>query len=73
MIEKQSLVEAKNEAKESSIKNPDVVYYVLDKKHGKAVCYSVRWLVAYKINKENYFPVCSYINGIKRNYFKLED
>ena len=73
MKTKKSLIKAENEAKESSIKNPDVVYYVIDKKYERAACYSVRWLVEYKINKENYFPVCSYINGIKRNYFKLED
>lgn len=73
MKKKQSLIEAENEARESSIKNPDVIYYVIDKKHGRAACYSLGWLAVYKINKENYFPVCNYRNGIKRNYFKLED
>ena len=30
MKTKKSLIKAKNEAKESSIKNPDVIYYVFN-------------------------------------------
>ena len=35
MYQKKSRIEAENEAKELSIKNPNIVYYVIDKKRGK--------------------------------------
>lgn len=49
MKTKKSLIKAENEAKESSIKNPDVIYYVIDKKWERAACYSVRWLILFFI------------------------
>lgn len=66
MYVKQSLFEAEKEAKELSIKNPNIVYYVIDKKRGKAACYSIEWIVRQRIAFENYFPVCTYRNGIRR-------
>ena len=46
------------------VKN-EKVYYVVDKKHGRAACYSIDWIVRQKIFYENYFPVCTYKNGIR--------
>ena len=65
MYQKKSLVEAENEAKELSIKFPNTIYYVIDKKHGRAACYSIDWIVRQKIFYENYFSVCTYKNGIR--------
>ena len=65
MYKKKSLLEAENEAKELSLKYPEKVYYVVDKKHGRAACYSIDWIVRQKIFYENYFPVCTYKNGIR--------
>lgn len=65
MYQKKSLLEAENEAKELSAKYPERVYYVVDKKHGRAACYSIDWIVRQKIFYENYFPVCTYKNGVR--------
>lgn len=65
MYQKKSLLEAENEAKELSVKYPEQVYYVVDKKHGRAACYSIDWIVRQKIFYENYFPVCTYKNGVR--------
>ena len=65
MYQKKSLLEAENEAKELSTKYPEKVYYVVDKKHGRAACYSIDWIVRQKIFYENYFPVCTYKNGVR--------
>ena len=65
MYRKKSLVEAENEAKELSIKFPNTVYYVIDKRHGRAKCFSIDWLAMRYIRYENYFPVCTYQNGIR--------
>ena len=65
MYQKKSLLEAENEAKELSVKYPEIVYYVVDKKHGRAACYSIDWIVRQKIFYENYFPVCTYKNGVR--------
>lgn len=70
---KQSLIEAEKQAKEASIKNPDTVYYVIDKKRSRAEYYSLGSLAIYKINKENYYPVCNYRNGVKSSYFKFTE
>lgn len=63
---KKSPIEAEAEAKNLSIKNPNVTYYVLDKKRGKAVCLSVDFLVKEKIVFENYYGVCRYKTGIRK-------
>lgn len=65
MYQKKSLLEAENEAKELSLKFPEKIYYVIDKKHGKAACYGLQWIVRQKIVFENYFTVCTYKNGIR--------
>ena len=65
MYVKQSLLEAKKEARELSIKNPNIVYYVIDKKRGKAACHSIEWIVKQRIAFENYFLVCTYRNGVR--------
>lgn len=65
MYVKQSLLEAKKEARELSIKNPNIVYYVIDKKRGKAACHSLECVVRQRIAFENYFLVCTYRNGIR--------
>lgn len=65
MYKKKSLIEAEIEARELSKKYKDKIYYVIDKKHGKACCHSVDWLAMQKIRYENYFPVCTYKNGIR--------
>ena len=62
---KKSLMEAENEAKALSEKYKDITYYVIDKKRGRALCYSIDWLAMRKINYENYYPVCTYKNGIR--------
>ena len=62
---KQSLILKKAEAKELSLRNKDTVYYVIDKKHCEALCYSITYFLAEKI-KEGYHFVCSYKNGIKQ-------
>lgn len=62
---KKSLIEAENEAKDMSIKNPNITYYVLDKKKGKAVCLSVDFLIKEKIVFENYYGVCRYKAGVR--------
>lgn len=65
MYLKKSRIEAENEAKELSIKNPNIVYYVIDKKRGKATCHSIEWVARQRIAFENYFLVCTYKNGIR--------
>lgn len=65
MYKKKSLIEAEIEARELSKKYKDKIYYVIDKKHGRACCYSIDWLAMQKIRYENYFPVCTYKNGIR--------
>lgn len=62
---KKSLIEAETEAKNLSIKNPNITYYVLDKKKGKAVCLSVDFLIKEKIAFENYYGVCRYKAGVR--------
>lgn len=65
MYQKKSRIEAENEAKELSIKNPNIVYYVIDKKRGKSACHSIEWVARQRIAFENYFLVCTYRNGIR--------
>ena len=65
MKSKRLLVDVENEAKELSLKNSDVVYYVIDKKRGEPKCYSISWMAMQKINNEKYYPVCTYKNGIR--------
>lgn len=65
MAKKQLLIEVEKEAKEISLKNPNTVYYVIDKRYGKPKCYSISWMAMQKINNENYYPVCTYKNGIR--------
>ena len=62
---KKSLIEAENEAKNLSIKNPNITYYVLDKHRGKAICLSVDFLIKEKIAFENYYGVCRYKAGVR--------
>lgn len=62
---KKSLIEAETGAKNLSIKNPNITYYVLDKRRGKAVCLSVDFLIKEKIAFENYCRVCWYKAGIR--------
>lgn len=64
MYKKKSLIEAEAEAKTLSEKY-NKTYYVIDKKHGRACCYSIDWMVMQKIRYENYFPVCTYKNGVR--------
>ena len=65
MYQKKSRIEAENEAKELSLKFPEKIYYVIDKKHGKAACHSIEWVARQRIAFENYFLVCTYRNGIR--------
>lgn len=62
---KKSLIEAEAEAKNLSIKNPNTIYYVLDKRRGKAVCLSIDFLIKEKIVFENYYGVCRYKAGVR--------
>lgn len=64
MYKKKSLIEAEAEAKALSEKY-NKTYYVIDKKHGRACCYSIDWMAMQKIRYENYFPVCTYKNGVR--------
>lgn len=62
---KKELIEIEKEAKELSLNNPNVTYYIIDKKYGKPKCYSISWLAMQKINNEKYYPVCTYKNGVR--------
>lgn len=60
---KVSIEKAEKEAKELSIEYADVRYYVIGHKRKAAKVYSVSAFAIKEINKNNYFPVCSYFNG----------
>ena len=66
MTNKEKLIIVENRAKELSLKNKNEYYYVINKKRGEPLCYNIYWLAIKKINYEGYFPVCTYINGIRR-------
>lgn len=62
---KKSLQEKMEEAKMLSIKNPDVIYYVVDKKRCKPKVYSLGWCAVQAVNYEGYHPVATFKNGVQ--------
>lgn len=63
---KKSLQEKMKEAKMLSIKNPDVIYYVVDKRRCKPKVYSLGWCAVQAVNYDGYHPVATFKNGIQR-------
>ena len=62
---KKSLQEALEEAKMLSIKNPDIIYYVVDKRRCKPKVYSLGWCAVRAVNYDGYHPVATFKNGVK--------
>lgn len=62
---KKSLQKALEEAKMLSIKNPDIIYYVVDKRCCKPKVYSLGWCAVQAINYNGYHPVATFRNGIQ--------
>ena len=62
---KKSLQEAMEEARVHSIKHPDIICYVVDKRRCKPKMYTVGWLALHAINCEGYYPVATFKNGIQ--------
>lgn len=62
---KKSLQEAMEEAKKLSIKNPDIIYYVVDKRRCKPKVYSLEWCAVQAVNYEGYHPVATFKNGVQ--------
>lgn len=60
---KKSLQEALEEAKILSIKNPDIIYYVVDKRRCKPKVYFLGWCAVQAINYNGYYPVATFKNG----------
>ena len=63
---KKSLQEKLEEAKNLSVKNPDVIYYVVDKKRGKPKVFSIGWCAVQAVNYDGYYPVATFKNGTQR-------
>ena len=63
---KKSIQAVKQRAKQMSIDNHNVPYYVMDKKYKQAVCHSVEWAVKEKI-LGGWHIVCKYLNGEEFN------
>lgn len=60
---KKSLQEALEEAKMLSIKNSDVIYYVVDKRRCKPKVFSIGWCAIQAVNYDGYHPVATFKNG----------
>lgn len=63
-MEKKSITEAKAEAIRLSKKNPDSIYYVMDKKREHACCHRFEWVVRQKI-LDGWHIVTRYKNGVE--------
>ena len=61
---KKSLIVKKEEARELSLRNKDIAYYVIDKKGYDALCCSITYFL-YETITEGYHFVCYYKNGIE--------
>ncbi len=62
MAEKKSLTAAKKEAQNMSLRNPGIVYYVMDKPRERAVCHGSEWCVKERI-LAGWHINCRYLNG----------
>lgn len=60
---KKSLQEKMEEAKMLSIKNSDVIYYVVDKRRCKPKVFSIGWCAVQAVNYDGYHPVATFKNG----------
>lgn len=66
---KQSLIDAKNRAKQLSLEHPNEEYHVMDKTRCKPIVHSKTFLsnsyLHYCVISNGYYPYCKYINGME--------
>ena len=62
---KDSIVKAEQEALRLSLANPNITYYVMDKKRKQAVCSASEWVVRERI-LDGWYGVCRYKNGVRK-------
>ncbi|MBQ9603844.1 MAG: hypothetical protein IJR45_00365 [Firmicutes bacterium] len=64
MYIKKSLLQATAQATALSTLHPEIIYYVLDKRHKSAAVHTSEWVVKEKI-LEGWHTVAKYMNGVK--------